>query len=114
MSERIAQNTYEFSTRAHDGAILNIIEKDNAYTIGKIVEFKECLDWRYGWHYFFKIENGDEVFLLEQSVYDVKVDDDDPVVINVRMDDNYEVGSHKKNYYDESDNTLCYHSEKIE
>lgn len=114
MSERIAQNTSELIKRAQADTVLNIVEKDKTYTIGKIAEFKECLDWRYGWHYFFKIENGDEVFLLEQSVYDVKVDDDDPVVINVRMDDNYEVGSHKKNYYDKSDNTLCYHSEKIE
>ena len=114
MSERIAQNTNELSKRAHVGSMLNIIEKDNAYTIGKIVEFKECMDWRYGWYYFFEIENGDEVFLAEQSVYDVKADADNPVVINIYMDDNYEVGTDKKNYYDESDNRLYYHSSKIE
>ena len=114
MSVRIAQNTSELIKRAHVGSMLNIVEKDNAYTIGKIVEFKECLDWRYGWYYFFKIENGDEVFLEEPSVYEVKVDDNNPLVINICMDDNYEVGTDKKNYYDKSDNTLYYHSAKIE
>lgn len=114
MSERIAQNTSELIKRANAGSMLNITEKGDTYTIGKIVEFKECLDWRYGWYYFFKIENGDEVFLEEQSVYDVKVDADNPVVINICIDDNYEVGTDKKNYYDESDNKLYYHSSKIE
>ena len=114
MSERIAQNTNELIKRVHAGTILNIVEKDKAYTIGNITEFKECLDWRYGWYYFFEIENGDEVFLEEQSVYDVKVDVDYPVVINICIDDNYEVGTDKKNYYDESDNRLYYHSAKIE
>lgn len=114
MSERIAQNTNELINRVHAGVMLNIIEKDKAYTIGKIVEFRECLDWRYGWYYFFKIENGDEVFLEEPSVCEVKCDDSYPVVVNIYMEDNYEVGTDKKNYYDESDNTLYYHSAKIE
>jgi hypothetical protein len=114
MSERIAQNTSELIKKANVGSMLNITEKGDTYTIGKIVGFKECLDWRYGWYYFFEIENGDEVFLAEQSVYDVKVGSDYPVFINICMDDNYEVVTDKKNYYDESDNTLYYHSSKIE
>lgn len=114
MSKRNAQNTNELIKRVHAGTTLNIVGKDNAYTISNITEFKEFLDWRYGWYYFFTNENGDEVFLEEPSVHDVTVDADNPVVIKICIDDNYEVRMYKRNYYDESDNRLYYHSAKIE
>lgn len=69
--------------------MLNIIEKGNAVTLGRIMEYNHNLDTKY---YEFTLTNGDEVMLEELSVYVVDCDRDNRVVINIYIDDNYKVG----------------------
>lgn len=72
-----------------EGCMLNIISKGHARTFGQIQEYKHNLDTKY---YEFNMTNGDFVTLEEDSVFLVDVDRDHKVVINLYIEDEYEVG----------------------
>ena len=73
-----------------EGCMLNIIlEKGNAFTFGLIMEYNHDLDEKY---YEFTLTNGDSITVEELSVYLVERDRDNRGVINIYIDDDYEVG----------------------
>jgi hypothetical protein len=92
------------------GGMLNIIEKGNAFTLGRIMEYNHNLDEKY---YEFTLTNGDSVMLEELSVYFVDCDRDNRVVINIYISDDYQVGCFTNDILSDDRNFQYYSIERV-
>ena len=107
-AEKRLLNTIQLSNC--EGCMLNIIEKGNDFTLGRIMEYNHNLDTKY---YEFTLTNGDYVTLEELSVYVVDSDRDNRVVINIYIDDDYEVGCFTNDILADDRNFQYYSIERV-
>ena len=93
-----------------EGCMLNIIEKDTAFTLGRIMEYNHNLDEKY---YEFTLTNGDCVTLEELSVHVIDCDRDNRVVINIYIDDDYAVGCFTNDFLADDSNSQYFSIERV-
>lgn len=90
-----------------EGRKLKIIGKNKAITLGHVMEYNHDLDAKY---YNFTLTNGDCVMLEELSVHIADYDQD---ILNIYIDDEYEVGCYANDVLADDVNFQYYSIERV-